>query len=66
MSGKTNIETHSKEMSLLGEKYALVKLQAKINQDIVKINSKLETMEKRKMFKILKGDVNELTSKKNR
>ena len=53
-------------MSLLGEKYALVKLQAKINQDIVKINSKLETIEKRKMFKILKGDVNELTSKKNR
>tara|TARA_X000000950_G_scaffold281640_2_gene378808 strand:+ start:7 stop:207 length:201 start_codon:yes stop_codon:yes gene_type:complete len=66
MPRTTSIETHSEEMSLLGEKLGLVKLQAKINEDIAKINIKLENIEKKKLFKILQGEQDELTSKENR
>ena len=64
MTKRIDISTHSDEMALMGEKYALLKTQAHLNKEIGKINNKLETINKKKMFKVLKGDQNELKSKK--
>jgi hypothetical protein len=52
---KSNIEIHSEEMSLLGQKLGLIKTQALINKEIEKVNKKLEKIGSRKVLDILKG-----------
>ena len=52
---KSNIERHSEEMSLLGQKLGLIKTQALINKEIEKVNKKLEKIGSRKVLDILKG-----------
>ena len=56
MPRRSDIKEHSETMSLLGEKYALMKIAKKINVEIDKIDRKLQNIEKRKMFSVLKGD----------
>jgi len=51
-----NIKHHSEVMSLLGEKIGLMKMANKIDCEISKISLKLEKLDKKKMFKVLKGD----------
>jgi len=51
-----SIKHHSEVMSLLGEKIGLMKMANKIDCEISKISLKLEKLDKRKMFKVLKGD----------
>ena len=48
---KSKIETHSEEMSLLGQKLSLLKTQALIE----KVNKKLEKIGSRKVLNVLKG-----------
>ena len=52
---KSNIEIHSEEMSLLGQKLGLIKTQALISKEIEKVNKKLEKIGSRKVLDILKG-----------
>jgi hypothetical protein len=52
---KSNIEIHSEEMSLLGQKLGLIKTQALINKEIEKVNKKLEKIGSHKVLDILKG-----------
>jgi hypothetical protein len=52
---KSNIEIHSEEMSLLGQKLGLIKTQALINKEIEKVNKKLEKIGSRKVLDILRG-----------
>ena len=52
---KSKIETHSEEMSLLGQKLSLLKTQTLINKEIEKVNKKLEKIGSRKVLNILKG-----------
>tara|TARA_B100000953_G_C17671347_1_gene308868 strand:+ start:69 stop:248 length:180 start_codon:yes stop_codon:yes gene_type:complete len=52
------IKHHSEVMSLLGEKIGLIKMQNKLTSEISKISLKLERLDKKKMFRVLKGDKN--------
>ena len=52
---KSNIEIHSEEMSLLGQKLGLIKTQALINKEIEKVNKKLEKIGSRKVLDVLRG-----------
>lgn len=52
---KTNTEMNWEEMSLLGEKLALMKTQNIIITEIEKVNKKLNKIEKQKMLNKLKG-----------
>ena len=52
---KSKIETHSEEMSLLGQKLSLLKTQTLINKEIEKVNKKLEKIGSRKVLDILRG-----------
>ena len=53
---KTNTEMNWEEMSLLGEKLALMKTQNIIITEIEKVNKKLNKIEKQKMLNKLKGE----------
>ena len=52
---KSKIQTHSEEMSLLGQKLSLLKTQALIDKEIAKVNKKLEKIGSRKVLNVLKG-----------
>ena len=52
---KSKIETHSEEMSLLGQKLSLLKTQTLINKEIEKVNKKLEKIGSRKVLDVLRG-----------
>ena len=52
---KSKIQTHSEEMSLLGQKLSLLKTQTLINKEIEKVNKKLEKIGSRKVLDVLKG-----------
>lgn len=54
MKEKSKIIIHSEEMSLLGEKLGLIKIQSRINKEIEKINKKLEQIASQKVLNILK------------
>ena len=56
MARRSDIKEHSETMSLLGEKFALMKMVRKMQDEINKIDRKLQNIEKRKMFSVLKGD----------
>ena len=43
-------------MSLLGEKFALMKMVKKMQEEIARVDRKLQNIEKKKMFSVLKGD----------
>ena len=52
---KSKIETHSEEMSLLGQKLGLIKTQALINKEIEKVNKKLDKIGSRRVLDVLRG-----------
>ena len=48
-------KTSSEEIALLGQKMALLKTLNYLQDELHKINDKLIKIDKRKMFKVLKG-----------
>ena len=52
-------ETSSEEIALLGQKMALLKTLNYLQDELHKVNDKLIKIDKRKMFKILKGKNND-------
>lgn len=56
MVRRSDIKEHSETMSLLGEKFALMKMVRKMQDEIAKVDKKLQNIEKKKMFSVLKGD----------
>ena len=56
MARRSDIKEHSETMSLLGEKFALMKMVRKMQDEIAKVDKKLQNIEKKKMFSVLKGD----------
>lgn len=56
MVRKSDIKEHSETMSLLGEKFALMKMVKKMQEEIARVDRKLQNIEKKKMFSVLKGD----------
>tara|TARA_B100000989_G_scaffold182295_1_gene137087 strand:- start:617 stop:793 length:177 start_codon:yes stop_codon:yes gene_type:complete len=52
---KSKIQTHSEEMSLLGQKLSLLKTQTLINKEIEKVNKKLEKIGSRRVLDVLRG-----------
>ena len=51
-----DIKTHSKEMALLGEKQALLKVLNNVNSEIGKIDSKLQHIEHKRTISLIKGN----------
>ena len=56
MVRKSDIKEHSETISLLGEKFALMKMVKKMQEEIARVDRKLQNIEKKKMFSVLKGD----------